>query len=95
MLSHSPFSDSRLASCLHLLASGDGLLLCGDAVYALLDRSAQRRALDLMPTSVTLFALEEDLQARGMDALPTRAQVLDYPAFVACTLAFDKVNSWL
>ena len=35
ILSHSPFADSRLASCLRLLGTADGLLLSGDAVYAL------------------------------------------------------------
>ena len=35
ILSHSPFADSRLASCLRLLGAQDALLLCGDAVYAL------------------------------------------------------------
>ena len=35
VLSSSPFSDNRLSSCLRLLGSGDGLLLCGDATYAL------------------------------------------------------------
>ena len=34
LLSHSPFSDSRLSSCLRLLGADDGLLLTGDAVYA-------------------------------------------------------------
>lgn len=95
LLSHSPFSDSRLSSCLHLLALGDGLLLCGDAVYALLPGSAQRQALELMPEGIALLALEEDLQARAIGELPTRLQTLDYPAFVACTLAYDRVNSWL
>jgi tRNA 2-thiouridine synthesizing protein B len=95
MLSHSPFSDSRLASCLYLLAPGDALLLCGDAVYALLTGSAQRHALELIPESIALLALEEDLQARAIGSLPPRTQSLDYPAFVACTLAYDRVNSWL
>ena len=35
VLSHSPFTDTRLSSCLRLLGSADGLLLCGDAAYAL------------------------------------------------------------
>lgn len=95
MLSHSPFSDSRLSSCLRLLGPDDGLLLCGDAVYALMPGSAQRQALELMPASIALFALDEDLQARAIAHPPARVQALDYPAFVACTLRFDKVNSWL
>lgn len=94
VLSHSPFSDSRLSSCLRLLGSGDGLLLSGDAVYALQPATAQRQALDLMPANIGLFALEEDLCARAIDA-PPRVQVVDYPGFVELSCRFDKVNSWL
>lgn len=94
VLSHSPFSDSRLSSCLHLLGSGDGLLLSGDAVYALQPGTAQRQALDLMPENIGLFVLEEDLCARAIDA-PQRVQVVDYPGFVELSCRFDKVNSWL
>ncbi|WP_277419150.1 DsrH/TusB family sulfur relay protein, partial [Pseudomonas viridiflava] len=35
VLSHSPFTDNRLDSCLRLLGDNDGILLCGDATYAL------------------------------------------------------------
>ena len=94
MLSHSPFSDSRLSSCLRLLGPGDALLLCGDAVYALQPGSAQRQALELMPSSIGLFALDEDLNARALDG-PQRLQVVDYAGFVELSCRFDKVNSWL
>ena len=53
VLSHSPFTDSRLSSCLRILGSQDALLLCGDAVYALQDGSAQRQAL-VFPARLTL-----------------------------------------
>lgn len=95
VLSHSPFSDSRLSSCLRLLREGDGLLLCGDAVYALQPGTAQRAALELMPEGIALHALSEDLHARGLAQLPERLNALDYPGFVACSIAYDKVNSWL
>lgn len=94
MLSHSPFSDSRLSSCLRLLGPSDALLLCGDAVYALQPGSAQCQALELMPNSIGLFALDEDLAARAITA-PLRLQVVDYAAFVELSCRFDKVNSWL
>ena len=94
VLSHSPFSDSRLNSCLRLLGSSDGLLLCGDAVYALQAGTSQRQALELMPESIGLFALEEDLLARAISP-PERAQVVDYPGFVELSCRFDKVNAWL
>lgn len=35
MLSHSPFGDDRLSSCLRVIGANDALLLTGDAVYAL------------------------------------------------------------
>jgi tRNA 2-thiouridine synthesizing protein B len=95
LLSHSPFSDGRLASCLRLLGADDGLLLTGDAVYAAQPDTTQRQALELMPENVALFALEEDLQARGMTDLPPRLQVVDYPAFVELCARYAKVNSWL
>ena len=85
VLSHSPFTDNRLASCLRLLGAEDGVLLTGDAVYALLND-------DLAYLGSWLFALEEDVRAR---AISTQAQVVDYPGFVQLSIDFDKVNTWL
>jgi len=95
MLSHSPFADSRLASCLRLLAADDALLLTGDAVYALQANTAQRQALELMPVSIALFALEEDLAARGLTAVPERLQAIDYAGFVELCCRYDRTNAWL
>ncbi|WP_044872821.1 sulfurtransferase complex subunit TusB [Pseudomonas sp. LFM046] len=95
ILSHSPFADSRLGSCLRLLGPNDGLLLCGDATYALQPGSIARQALELMSDAVALYALSEDLDARALTDLPQRAKPLDYPAFVELCCHYDKVNSWL
>ncbi|MBM7061803.1 sulfurtransferase complex subunit TusB [Pseudomonas sp. UL073] len=94
ILSHSPFSDSRLTSCLHLLGAHDGLLLTGDAAYAVQPGTVQLQALTLISERVKLYALDEDLQARGLSA-PPRLEALDYPAFVELCTRYDKVNSWL
>jgi tRNA 2-thiouridine synthesizing protein B len=91
VLSHSPFADTRLDSCLRLAGPDDGLLLCGDAVYALQPGSLPCKRLTLRGGQ--LYAMGEDLQARQLAAGP--AQALDYPGFVSLSLAFDKVNSWL
>ena len=92
VLSHSPFADTRLESCLRVLGSQDGLLLCGDAVYALLPASAPWVALE--QRQLRVYAMGEDLLARGLQpaALVT---TLDYPGFVQLTLDYDKVNTWL
>lgn len=94
ILSHSPFADSRLASCLRLLGADDALLLSGDAVYALQPDTANLQELQLMPASVALYALDEDLTARGLRA-PERVQAVNYPAFVELCTRYAKVNSWL
>lgn len=94
MLSHSPFSDSRLVSCLRLLGPDDGVLLTGDATYALQPGTAQWQALSLMPQTISLYALDEDLQARHL-ATPPRVQALDYAGFVGRCAAYAKVNTWL
>ncbi len=49
VLSHSPFADSRLDSCLALMSGRDGLLLSGDAVYALQPGSAPRMRFARVP----------------------------------------------
>jgi tRNA 2-thiouridine synthesizing protein B len=95
LLSHSPFSDDRLASCLRLLTAEDAVLLCGDAVYALQDGTEQRRTLESMPESVGLFALDEDLHARGLTSLPARLEPVDYEGFVALCCRYARTNSWL
>jgi tRNA 2-thiouridine synthesizing protein B len=95
LLSPSPFADGRLVSCLHLLGAGDALLLSGDAVYALQTATAQRQALELMPDGIGLFALDEDVAARGLEDLPERLQQVDYTGFVELCCRYARTNAWL
>ncbi|MDU8499104.1 sulfurtransferase complex subunit TusB [Pseudomonas syringae] len=94
VLSHSPFADTRLDSCLRLLGRDDGVLLCGDATYALTQASAPLKSLQPLVDSVQLFVLDEDIKARNLP-LPAGVNSIDYPAFVELSLRFDKVNTWL
>ena len=90
VVSHSPFSDTRLGSCLRLLGSEDAVLLCGDGVYALQLQGSALTSLE----EKTVFILEEDLQVRSLKC-PTWATGVDYPAFVELSIRYDKVNTWL
>ncbi|VVP33633.1 Protein TusB [Pseudomonas fluorescens] len=92
VLSHSPFGDDRLNSCLRIIGSADALLLSGDAVYALQPGTAPFSALQTR--QIKLFVLAEDAQARAIE-VPEWAEVIDYPAFVELSIHHDKVNSWL
>jgi tRNA 2-thiouridine synthesizing protein B len=92
VLSHSPFGDERLTSCLRVIGANDGLLLCGDAAYALQPGTAPFTALSAR--GLNLFVLDEDARARAL-AVPDWARAIDYPAFVELSIHYDKVNSWL
>lgn len=95
LLSHSPFTDNRLRSCLPLLGPGDGLLLTGDAVYALQPDSQPLLELLRLPGEVGIFALQEDTSARGLQSVADRVQTIDYPAFVELCTTYARVNSWV
>lgn len=92
VLSHSPFGDDRLTSCLRLIGSADALLLSGDAVYALQAGTAPFTALQ--NRQINVLVLAEDAQARAIE-VPDWAEAIDYPAFVELSIHHDKVNSWL
>ncbi|MGY3642921.1 sulfurtransferase complex subunit TusB [Pseudomonas sp. PK-RTE-24] len=92
VLSHSPFGDDRLSSCLRLLGSADAVLLSGDAVYALQPDTVPFSTLQ--ERAIRLFVLTEDAQARAIE-IPDWAEAIDYPAFVELSIHHAKVNSWL
>ncbi|WP_260961380.1 sulfurtransferase complex subunit TusB [Pseudomonas citri] len=92
VLSHSPFGDNRLASCLRVLGKQDALLLCGDATYALQPGSPPFETL--LAAGANLFVLAEDLQARALDT-PDWAEAINYAGFVELSIEHDKVNTWL
>lgn len=93
---HSPHTDNRFATCLRVLASGQGMLLIEDAVYALLPDAVRSNQISLLPAAVKLYVLEADLMARGLalDDIPTRVQLIDYPGMVAICASYPKVISW-
>jgi tRNA 2-thiouridine synthesizing protein B len=92
VLSHSPFGNERLSSCLRLIGANDALLLSGDAVYALQPGTAPFTTLNAR--GLQLYVLAEDAQARAID-VPDWANAIDYPTFVELSIRHDKVNSWL
>ncbi|VVO54739.1 Protein TusB [Pseudomonas fluorescens] len=92
VLSHSPYGDDRLSSCLRLLGSADAVLLSGDAVYALQPDTVPFSTLQ--ERAIRLFVLIEDAQARAIE-IPDWAEAIDYPAFVELSIHHAKVNSWL
>lgn len=90
LVNHSPARSDALAACLALLRPGDGLLLFEDGVLAVL-----HTGLDDLPGDITLFALDADVRARGLDArLPERIERVDHGGFVAACATHDRVVTW-
>lgn len=69
--------------CLSIMSEHDALLLIEDAVIKAEHVNIERG-----------YVLEEDLVARGLNT-KTQLTLVDYPAFVALTLEYDKAVSWL
>lgn len=93
ILNAAPAQHTQLNSCLRVLAPGDAILLCGEAVQALRAGSAAAQQLLEKQSNYQLYALQEDVEARAIDPQPA-VTLLDYPAFVALTVKYTRVNSW-
>jgi len=94
LLCQSPFTHNQLSSCLRFLAEGDGLLLSGNAVYALQPETSIYATLRALHDSIGLFVLEEDLTARAF-TVSFRFKSIDYLGFVELCTHYARVNSWL
>ena len=96
ILRHSPHAQSCFASCLRTINARQSLLLIEDAVYGLFPGTSSRSALEYLPATVRLYALDVDLQARGLalDDVPTRATIISYAMMVELTVEHHKVVSW-
>lgn len=96
ILRHSPYHESRFASCLRAISSGQSLILMEDAVYGLLPGTSSRNALEYLPGTVGLYALDVDLTARGvaLDDLPPQVRIINYPMMVELCLEHTKAVSW-
>jgi len=96
ILRHSPHSESRFTSCLRAVNANQSLLLIEDAVYGLLPGTSTRNALEYLPASVNLYAMEADLQARGLalDDLSSRIRAVNYAMMVELCAEHAKVVSW-
>jgi len=85
----SPARDNALKLCLRYACKDDGIILSSDGVNALLLR---QWAMALAPFK--LMVLKDDVLARGLSERLAHIHQIDEQAFVAQTLAYDKVITW-
>ena len=94
ILNAAPTQTSQLSSCLRVLSAGDGIFFCGESVQALRAGSVAAQQLQGIDHAYKLYALEEDVLARAIDAEALPVTLLDYPAFVALCVDNSRINSW-
>lgn len=91
-LSHSPY-QSDIDAMLRCIAPRDALLLLQDGVIAALVQG--NTASRLLALGVSVYALREDVEARGLDAqISTDIALVDYTEFVRLTAQHAVQLAW-
>ena len=86
LIQRSPFSNSALKDCLNIFDPQDNILLMEDGVYGLQHPLLQQ-------TQLTVYALQEDISARGLDSKDTIKEI-DYCEFANLCSQHKHVISW-
>jgi len=90
----SPFSSSSLENCLELAKSGDAILLYEDGVLGAQAGNKSETLIQSATSKFSVYALEEDLSARGIQNLISGIKTISYDGFVDL-VAEHKVVPWL
>lgn len=91
-LSHSPW-QCDIEALLRMMREGDDLLLIQDGVLAAIEGSRFVEILTNAPISV--FALKEDLDARGLiGQISSKIDVVGYNDFVNLTVTHASQMNW-
>ncbi len=95
IINKSPSERDALDSCLRTM-NGGAMLLIEDAVYAATRGNAAEARLREAMTRCKLYALQPDLDARGMgDRLLDGVTAVDYAGFVDLVAEHPNCQSWL
>jgi tRNA 2-thiouridine synthesizing protein B len=96
IVNKSPTQTRTLDSCLRLSQDGQALLLIEDGVYAATSRSPAAPALRAAIGRLKVYALQPDLEARGMHTVVLDGVTLvDYGGFVDLVAERACTQSWL
>ncbi|WP_372528696.1 sulfurtransferase complex subunit TusB [Piscinibacter sp.] len=96
IVNKSPSQTRTLESCLRLSQDGHALLLIEDGVYAATTRSPATAAVRDAMTRLKVYALQPDLEARGVhNAVIDGVTLVDYAGFVDLVAEHASSQSWL
>jgi tRNA 2-thiouridine synthesizing protein B len=81
-INKSPLAFGNLQSALRIAPTGEPVLLYEDGVYAAAAGAASEDLVVQALADHPVYALQEDLKARGVKSLIEGIQVIDYDSFV-------------
>ena len=90
----SPFTTENLKSCLRFAGHSAPVLLYEDGVYGAQAGTALEGLIKDALKTRAVYALKEDLAARGIDRLIDGVRVVDYAGFVDL-VAEHNVCPWI
>ncbi len=97
IINKSPYDRNSLDTCLRMARPGSAILLIEDGVYAVQGNSAAATKVSRAMENNPIYALQPDLQARGVSEanMLDGVKLVDYDGFVELTTEYDKLQSWL
>lgn len=93
-VNRSPFTTESLRSCLRFAGKDSPILLYEDGVYGAQAGTALEASIKDALKARAVYALKEDLAARGIDKLIEGVRVVDYAGFVDL-VAEHNVCPWI
>ncbi len=92
----SPFERNTLESCLRHAKKGSAVLLIEDGVYGALKGTTVSGKVSEAMKSVTVYALQPDIEARGVqNRVLDGIKLVDYGGFVDLVTEHNATQSWL
>ncbi len=96
IVNKSPFQTSTLDTCLRMAQAGQALLLIEDGIYAATTGSACEQRLRQACARLKVYALQPDMDARGVTGkLIDGVTLVDYAGFVDLSVSYNTSHSWL
>ena len=93
-INNSSITSSSLDSLLRIIPSGSPILLYEDGVYNAAEGARDTQKVEEVLKDHPVYALEADVQARGLKNIITGIQVINYDGFVGL-VEDDDIVPWL
>lgn len=91
-VNRSPYQNSALKQCLAFISAPAALLLIEDGTYAA--TNAAEHYLATLPDGITVYALQADIEARGLNNLHSQIHVIDDAGFVDLSVVCERMQAW-